>query len=467
MRRLVLIAVLTLAFIAAAPTNSSANIGVLVLEPIKALGFLTRAGHSAVYLSNICPDGSPVRLRFCRDGEHGGVISKYTPISENGDYDWAIVPFDEFLGGFGSRDRTPLIATGRLREVIQHHQFGPLFSSAIERLPDRSLPDGEWKATIATRFDRTIYNFTITTTPEDDRRIVDAFNNAANRSHFNLFYDNCSDQTRAVFSIILPPSADIGDRMNGLTMETPKGLAKALVVLAREHPEIELHADRYPQLPGTAPRSREALFPMENVYRNLSFAPYWFFGGFREFAVGAFLYHKLFERFSIANAYDSYATSRSRSVAAGPRDPRANLVRELRATVQDAGRNVDFPADIRSLLLESPSNGRLAEKLLPYFDEHGRFFVDEDHDSPWMTLTLGDANVSTGLSIADIDAGDPRPAFLVLAAALDYELAAPDDRRESLAHTLRLFELLRQDYELLRPSMDTGARKAEPDPGGR
>ena len=73
----------------AAANSSRTDIGVIVLE---ALGFWTRVGHAATYLSNICQDGSPIRMRVCRPGERGGVVRKYTPISANEDYDWAIVP---------------------------------------------------------------------------------------------------------------------------------------------------------------------------------------------------------------------------------------------------------------------------------------------------------------------------------------------------------------------------------------
>ena len=35
-----------------------ADIGVIVAEPVSALGFFTRVGHVGTYLSRICPDGS-------------------------------------------------------------------------------------------------------------------------------------------------------------------------------------------------------------------------------------------------------------------------------------------------------------------------------------------------------------------------------------------------------------------------
>lgn len=42
-------------------TASRADIGVIVLEPISALGFFTRVGHAGTYVSNICQDGSPIK----------------------------------------------------------------------------------------------------------------------------------------------------------------------------------------------------------------------------------------------------------------------------------------------------------------------------------------------------------------------------------------------------------------------
>jgi hypothetical protein len=53
-RRLLLI--IGLALLTASP--SRAEIGLLVLEPVDALGFFTRVGHTGTYFSNICPDRS-------------------------------------------------------------------------------------------------------------------------------------------------------------------------------------------------------------------------------------------------------------------------------------------------------------------------------------------------------------------------------------------------------------------------
>ena len=82
-------------------------------------------------------------------------------------------------------------------------------------------------------------------------------------------------------------------------METPKGLAKALVARALEDPAIHLRVRRYPQIAGTFSRSRDVLFPMENTYKSIGFAPWWWFAGFRYVALGAMLYHEVISPFDV------------------------------------------------------------------------------------------------------------------------------------------------------------------------
>jgi hypothetical protein len=79
-----------------------ADIGVIVAEPVSVLGFFTRVGHVATYLSRICPDGSPIKMRVCLPGDRGGVVIRSSRLSEHEHYDWAIVPFEEYLHGFAS-----------------------------------------------------------------------------------------------------------------------------------------------------------------------------------------------------------------------------------------------------------------------------------------------------------------------------------------------------------------------------
>src|SRR5688572_29323952 len=120
-----------------------ADIGVIVAEPVSALGFFTRVGHVGTYLSNICPDGSPIKVRACLPGESGAVVIRSSTLSEHEDYDWAIVPFEEYLHGFASRDLAPLIGTRKLQRVIEGHDFHAVFSRAMATT-DGAAPDGQW-----------------------------------------------------------------------------------------------------------------------------------------------------------------------------------------------------------------------------------------------------------------------------------------------------------------------------------
>lgn len=497
----------SLVLVAASPSHG--EVGAIVLEPVGALGFFTRVGHAGTYFSNICPDGSPVKMRLCRPGERGGVVSKYSPLSEHEDYDWAIVPFDEFMHGFGASELAPLIGIRGLSVSSSNTVFDRLFSSALQRNAMGDLPESQWKAALATRFDRSIYIYSIETSAADDAVLVAAFNAAPNKSKFNFFYRNCSDQARRIFDLILPNIEVIGDRADGVTMETPKGLAKALVARALEDPAIHLRVRRYPQIAGTFSRSRDVLFPMENTYKSIGFAPWWWFAGFRYVALGAMLYHEVISPFDMLQSSRDFISAEAReltleqhrlrrrqddirqalAVAQSHRSRWSSLsqlngrvtrrLAEIRIAKQAEVRRIEgskarwrelergfqsvipplsrqpfVPAALRRHLAESEP-GTLSEPLLQYFEANGGFFIDEARGGPWMRLPLIDGETaSTGLSTSQVLAGDPRLAVIVLAAVIDYNLSQTDARRESIEYVEGLFRLFRQATEAIRRQPD-------------
>ena len=359
---------------------------------------------------------------------------------------------------------------------------------------------GQWRTGLANRFNRSIYILSIATTAADDQAIVDAFHAAPNKSRFNFFYDNCSNQTKAVFDLIMDSTEAIGDRASGLTMQTPKGLAKTLVDRARARPALRLRVERYPQVPGTIGRSAEVLFPMENMYRNIGFAPYWYFGGFREVALGAMFYHQVLSPFRLAGAFEDFLSAQAGhltmeqvrlrtlqdevrlllQVESGSGGRRrldlevlnGTVVRELRAVkaakqaevdrvlgsdaqweafdgefqlaVGRVDRDAGLSAELRAYFAGFAPTGRLSAQLLAYFAAHGQFYVDEDRRGPWMRLPLPDVRGATGLSEAHMLTGSHRLAFLVLAAVIDYNLYETGDRRQDLDYMERIFALFRQ-----------------------
>ena len=498
-----LLLVVSLVLVGASPGRG--EVGAIVLEPVGALGFFTRVGHAGTYFSNICPDGSPVKMRLCRPGEHGGVVSKYFPLSEYEDYDWAIVPFDEFMHGFGASELAPLIGSHGLQRVIEQHNFGRLFSSALQHNAMDDLPEGQWKAALATRFNRGIYIYSIETTAADDAALVAAFNAAPNKSRFNYFYRNCSDQARRIFDLILPNIELIGDRTDGVTMETPKGLAKALVARALENPAIHLRVRRYPQIPGTFSRSRDVLFPMENTYKSIGFAPWWWFGGFRYVALGAMLYHEVISPFDMVQSSRDFVSAEARGLTLEQRRLRRRQddIRQALAVAQSRGlgwsslselngrvvrrlaeiekakraevhrvegsearwrelergfqsmipplsRQPFVPAALSRHLVGSEP-GTLSEPLLQYFEANGSFYIDEARGGPWIRLPLVDGEMAwTGLSTSQILAGDARLAVMVLAAVLDYHLYRTEARREYIEYVEGIFRLFRQATKAIR-----------------
>ncbi len=486
---------------------SRADVGLVVLEPISVLGFLTRVGHAGTYLSNICPDGSPIRMRLCLPGERGGVVSMYAPLGRDQDYDWAIVPLDVYLHGAASVDLAPLIGTQKLQRAIEAFNFGPLFSPILTAPSGGGVPDGQWKAALATRFDRNIYILSVETSAEDDATIIRAFNTAPAKSRFNFFYRNCSNQAKRVFDLIWQAPDTIGARAIGLTMETPKGLARALVSRATAQPEWGFRVDRYAQVPGTFGRSREILFPMQNTYRALGFAPWWLFAGFREVALGAMVFHEVLAPFDMLDASRNFISPEASRLTREQRQLRdrqdevrvaivlgqgrgervgrfqarhadiVNRLDDIRREKQAEVRRVEGSRDEwRSLDAEFQSimarlrgrlplpdvleahfgafrpNGSLSEPILDYFEAAGVFHVDAD--GPWVTVRFAGEDASTGLSRSQVLSGDPRVAVLVLVAVIDYNLYQSTARRDDIASMHAVFALFRRASERLERDAD-------------
>jgi hypothetical protein len=312
------------------------------------------------------------------------------------------------------------------------------------------------------------------------------------------FIATASDQARRIFDLILPNIEAIGDRTGGMTMQTPKGLAKALVARALQYPELHLQVRRYPQLPGTYGRSADVLFAVENTYKSLALMPWWFFGGFREVALGSMFYHEVISPFRLLESSRDFISPRAAQLTLEQRQLRrrqdeirralavavshdsrwatlwtmnATVFRRLseiriekraeatriegsnarwrelghgfQASVRPLGQRPDVPEMLKESLVFYQPDGKLSKQLVEYFDAKGRFFVAGG--GPWITLPLaGGELASTGLSTAHILSGDPRLAALVLAAVIDYNLSHSPARREDIDYMEQIVALFRQ-----------------------
>jgi hypothetical protein len=71
------------------------DVAFLMEEPYGGFGSVNPTGHGALYFNHICAE-SPTRLRVCRAGEMGTVVSRYHNIKG---YDWIAIPLLPYLCG--------------------------------------------------------------------------------------------------------------------------------------------------------------------------------------------------------------------------------------------------------------------------------------------------------------------------------------------------------------------------------
>jgi hypothetical protein len=124
-----------------------ADAGVVLNESLDtSVARITGAGHSAVYLSRICPDSSPVRMRLCRPGEEGSILSNYTTLSEDQPYEWNIVPLSVYLYGVEDPSDRPLVGSKAIKAALEERYRDKYLAAlcTVERC--RTGTRAEWRA---------------------------------------------------------------------------------------------------------------------------------------------------------------------------------------------------------------------------------------------------------------------------------------------------------------------------------
>jgi hypothetical protein len=234
-----------LAMVCCTAAASHAQAALLLEEPYGFFGTINPTGHNAIYFARICAE-TPVKLRRCRPGETGSVISRYQGIDK---YDWVAMPLMPYLYSIDSPldvpervDRDQVVAM-RNRYHEQH------LMSLGTKVDEGNIVRGGWTQLVGAAYERRIYAFRFQTTPEQDDALIAKLNRGENRSHFELLYNNCADFARIVLNTYFPrtfrrtifPDA-------GIT--TPKQNAYKLERYARKHPELQLTVLEIPMVPG-------------------------------------------------------------------------------------------------------------------------------------------------------------------------------------------------------------------------
>jgi hypothetical protein len=184
--------------LATGASRAFADAALLMEEPYGEFGFFNPTGHSAVYLNHVCAE-SPVKLRTCRPGEYGVVISRYHRI---GRFDWIAIPLVAYLYAVDQVGDIPVTADARLesrlRDEYRRKHLLPIAPNVSEKWDD--IPNGEWIQLIGASYDRKIYGFQIETTLQEDQHLIALLNQSGNVNHFNLFFHNCADFSRTLLN---------------------------------------------------------------------------------------------------------------------------------------------------------------------------------------------------------------------------------------------------------------------------
>src|SRR6201996_6152711 len=142
---------LALAFLAAlGGVQARGDAALLQEEPFGEFGAMNPTGHAAIYLNRVCAE-SPTRLRRCREGEAGVVLSRYHRIDG---YDWLAIPLIPYLYAVDSPDQIPLTANPheerRLRNIYRRKHL-------LAYVPDdlhHEFPPGDWIQLVGAAYDR-------------------------------------------------------------------------------------------------------------------------------------------------------------------------------------------------------------------------------------------------------------------------------------------------------------------------
>jgi hypothetical protein len=387
----------------ASSTLAHASATLLLEEPYGTLGFFSGTGHVAVYLSGVCAE-TPIKLRVCKPGETGVVISRYNGVSG---YDWVAIPLIPYLYAVEQPENIPLFANAKMVAFLRDNYRRKYLKAIVPDRANGEAPSGNWYELVGTSYDRTVYGFDIETSPERDAALVEKLNSSLNESHFHTVSRNCADFAKSILNFYYPRSlhrslvADIG-------IATPKQMAKSLTKYSGRHPELQFSRLVIEQVPGSAPRSTDIRGVVDGFFRS------------KKYIVPSAVVSPIFAGCVAAVYFGTgagrFQPARNARVFVVGNDPEKQLNHEdLRA----------YQLELKHLLANTyPEKSersvtreweKLESKAVPALDREG---------SPMLEVQVGDNLVQIGASPNNILSGNAPPHLLreLLEARLDSEL---------------------------------------------
>jgi hypothetical protein len=427
-----------------------ADVGIVLNESLDtSVARITGSGHSAVFLSRICPDG-PVKLRLCAPHEQGSVMSNYTTLGEDQPFEWNIVPLSVFVYGVQDPQNRPLFASWKIKGALETNYRESVLRDYCQTHKCQTSGGAEWREMVGADSERTLYILVVSTTVAQDQALIEKFNNAPNVNHFNGMRRNCADFTKDVLNTYFPHSAH-RNAINDFGMTSPKGVARSFAGYAHGQPEAEYHVMHFAQLPGTTKRSTECREGTEQLYHSKKLLVPMAFFAWHELpiAVGSYV---LTGRFNPEHEFEQHATVREveldRQITLAKED--ANLTSAQLSQLEDAKRAErvsvvgspqewdDYRAQFELIIAQAIESGTISsrESLASFakdLGEKGTASVDQT-GAPWVEFQNDGKTERVGVSPANLLApgSDRTAAYEMMLAHVAETLKSPARQREDM-----------------------------------
>jgi hypothetical protein len=429
--------------------RARADVGVVLNESLDtSVARLTGAGHSAVYLSRVCPE-SAVKLRLCRPGEEGSVISNYTTLGEDQPFEWNIAPLSVYLYGVEDPSNRPLFGSEKIKHALEERYREKNLSAYCTSEFCRTKKNAEWREMVAATIERSVYLFVIKTTVQQDERLIAELNSAPNQNHFNGVTRNCATFTRHIINTYFP-GATRPNYINDFGMTSPKAIARSLTRYALRHPESGFRVLHFAQVPGTYKHSSECREGTEQLYHSkkllvpmMIFAPHELpFATAAYVLTGRFNPERESEEFPTAQTFDlaeeiktakrADDTAEADKLEAEENQERAEVIGKAE---EWKGYREAFEAAVNEAVRQEalPSRGYL-EGLFKRLDQGGTPVLDAD-GRVWMRLADAGGSLPVGVSASNVFAelSDAQLADQFVLARIDSVLKSPKHRRETMS----------------------------------
>jgi hypothetical protein len=448
------------------------DVGVVLDESLDtSVDRITGTGHSAVYLSRVCPD-SPVKLRLCRPGEQGSVLSTYTTLGEDQRFEWNAVPLSIYLYGVDDPGDRPLFGSRKIKRVLEEQYRAKYLTAYCTTRSCQTSNSAEWREMVGANLSRGIYIFVAETTEEQDLKFITEFNSLPNVNHFNGVRRNCADFTRRIVNTYFPHAAS-PDYINDFGMTSPKAIARSFTRYALRHPEIRFRILHFAQVPGTIKRSSEVRDGTEQLYHSKKLlVPMILFAEHTLPVMAAF--YVLTGRFNPEREAEDYPTAEitetSHEMRAAQADGAAARAAQLKALEREQRADVVgtpkewklYRQALRAAVDDEVRRGSIPDRaylkhVFKRVDEAGTPFADPS-GALWMEIPTANGPSRLGLSVSNVLAAgsDSKLADEVLLARVGRELKSPKHGRENMLE-------FKEDWALLQTAH---GQEADSTPGG-